>query len=513
MRRAKQLLTTWRRNRWKTTRVKPVSLVVNCNKSDRAIGVRSVNRLLYKTTSDMKHFKRLTTHSSIHDSKIYKKRNAIIMGTNTYRSMSSVFPLPNRFNIVVGSSYVDIPNPISGTNNNHAFVRTVEDALLLVNKMKDIDDVYVIGGAQIYRYFLDNELWQKTYMVETEPYTPFPGKGAPTILYQPDDLVKFPELENPIVDEYDRTGWKRDNIVDVCQISSERVEHEFQVYKSNVNPDEYQYLDALRNVLDNGDVRQTRNGVVHSLFGDVKIQFDLSHGYPLLTTKRVWGYGVATELWWMLNGYTDAKILQYLGNNIWTANSSKEQLQRLDLGYEEGECGPIYGCQWRGSYSEDPRTDQVARVINDIKTDPYSRRLIVNGWNVSHLHRMCLPPCHVLYQFYVSSDNRLSCQMYQRSADMFLGLPFNIASTALFTHLIAHQTGLTPGKISICVGDAHIYGNHVDQVRTQLDRVPLRFPKLKIVGQPPRDIGDYTFDHIKLSEYFHLGGLKADMSA
>ena len=251
------------------------------------------------------------------------------------------------------------------------------------------------------------------------------------------------------------------------------------------------YEDLLRDVLENGETKGDRTGTgTRSVFGR-QIRYDLSKGFPLITSKRVHWKSVAAELLWFLRGDTNTKFLKDHGVSIWD-----------EWADEDGELGPVYGFQWRSWYdAEKGYIDQIAQVIESIENNPDSRRHIVSAWNVGDIEDMALPPCHAFFQFYVS-DGKLSCQLYQRSADMFLGVPFNIASYALLTHLIAHQTGLEVGDFVWTGGDCHIYDNHVEQVKEQLSRDLPDLPQLFITADA--DIiafDEYTLDHFMLMNY------------
>ena len=249
------------------------------------------------------------------------------------------------------------------------------------------------------------------------------------------------------------------------------------------------YLDLLRLVRDTGHVKGDRTGVgTRSLFGH-QLRFDLQRGFPLLTTKRVHWKSVAHELLWFLRGSTDLSYLHENGVTIWD-----------EWADEQGQLGPIYGYQWRCWPTADGRNiDQIRTVIDDIRSKPDSRRLIVSAWNVGELENMALPPCHALFQFYVA-DGRLSCQLYQRSADIFLGVPFNIASYALLTHLVAQVTGLEVGEFVHSFGDVHLYSNHLEQANLQLSREPRELPRLEI-DPTIREIDDFKYEHLTLVGY------------
>jgi len=260
-----------------------------------------------------------------------------------------------------------------------------------------------------------------------------------------------------------------------------------------------QYEDLLRDVLEHGTWKADRTGTgTRSVFGR-QIRYDLSQGFPLITTKRVHFKSLAYELLWFLRGDSNIKWLTDNGVTIWN-----------EWADESGDLGPVYGVQWRSWPTPDgSHIDQISSVIEQIKRNPDSRRLLVSAWNVSELDKMALPPCHLLFQFYVA-DGKLSCLLYQRSCDMFLGVPFNIASYSLLTHMVAAQTGLEPGEFIWTGGDCHIYDNHLEQVKLQLSREPYPFPTLTL---SPRDsIFDYTYEDFHLHDYQHHPGIKAPVA-
>lgn len=253
-----------------------------------------------------------------------------------------------------------------------------------------------------------------------------------------------------------------------------------------------QYLDLLEDILANGIYKDDRTGTgTRSVFGR-QIRFNLSEGFPLVTTKKLHIKSIIHELLWFLSGDTNIRYLKEHGVRIWD-----------DWADSNGELGPVYGRQWRAWRTADGETiDQIANVIHQIIINPNSRRLIVNAWNVGELKKMALEPCHTLFQFYVGR-NKLSCQLYQRSADVFLGLPFNIASYSLLTHMIAQQCDLEVGDLQIVTGDTHLYENHLEQACLQLTRNPLPPPQLKIKRRPG-SIADYRFEDFEIINYqFH----------
>lgn len=262
-----------------------------------------------------------------------------------------------------------------------------------------------------------------------------------------------------------------------------------------------QYLELMAHVLEHGEERKDRTGVgTRGVFGH-QLRFDLGEGFPAVTTKRLWFRGVVHELLWFLKGSTDTAYLREHGVHIWD-----------EWAAEDGQLGPVYGKQWRAWEGRDGQLiDQIATLIHNLKHNPSSRRHIISAWNVADLQQMALPPCHTLFQFHVSAERKLSCQLYQRSGDIFLGVPFNIASYALLTHMIAQVTGLTPGHFVHTLGDAHIYSNHLDQVRTQLSRDPMPLPRLHL-NPDIRHIDAFTFEDISLLDYAHHPGIKAPIA-
>ena len=261
-----------------------------------------------------------------------------------------------------------------------------------------------------------------------------------------------------------------------------------------------QYTDLLRHVLDHGRPREDRTGTgTLSVFG-YQMRFNLEEGFPVITTKKLHLKSIIHELLWFIAGDTNVKYLQDNGVRIWNEWAD----QRGDLGH-------IYGYQWRSwPTPQGDAVDQIANVIHNIKTDPLSRRLIVSAWNVGDLHKMNLPPCHLLFQFYVN-EGKLSCQLYQRSADIFLGVPFNIASYALLTMMVAQVTGLKPGDFVHTFGDAHIYNNHLEQVNLQLSRTLFPLPQMKI-NPEVKSIFDFKYDDFELVNYQSHPHIKGDVS-
>jgi thymidylate synthase len=261
-----------------------------------------------------------------------------------------------------------------------------------------------------------------------------------------------------------------------------------------------QYLDLLEHVLEHGVAKPDRTGTgTRAVFG-YQMRFDLSETFPLLTTKKLHLKSIIHELLWFLKGDSNVRYLQENGVRIWN-----------EWADENGDLGPVYGVQWRAWRGANGKvTDQISDVIEHIKQKPYSRRHIVSAWNVTEIENMALPPCHLLFQFFVA-EGRLSCQLYQRSADIFLGVPFNIASYALLTMMIAQVTGLQPGEFVHTLGDAHLYNNHIEQARLQITREPLPLPQMKIIPDV-RNIFEFRYEDFELLNYTAHPHIKAEIS-
>lgn len=451
-------------------------LIIACTPSQ---GIGYQGKIPWHCQEDLKLFKRFTSNHSI------------IMGRKTFESIGK--PLPNRTNIVVSSKNID------GVVN----VKSIEEGITKAKKLNS-EILWVCGGSSVYDYFLLN------FRIDGMVITTVPEKKCDT--YVRTDLKEYLMMHN-YEKEFNTKILEEGYVMDIYSLENVK----------NVDND---YLDLVERIINSGEKRETRNGSTISIFSE-KISVDLSQGFPLLTTKKTFFNGIIHELLWFIKGQTDSKILESNKVNIWKGNTTKEFLEKSNLPYEEGIGGPIYGFQWRRfgeryEYEKDGIVhftdgvlkgfDQLQFIIDEIKSNPNSRRLYLSGWNPNQLLQMCLPPCHVSYQFYVN-NGKLSCQMYQRSADVFLGLPFNIASTALLTHLIAKTTGLKVGKIHICIGDAHIYEEHLDAVKEQMQRRNKKYllPDLEIVKKD--NIDDYQFEDIIIKGYESNPAIKARMIA
>ena len=366
--------------------------------------------------------------------------------------------------------------------------------------MGKIGNVFVIGGSSVFSEAMRHEHCERIFLTEIKQqfdcdvFIEEVDKDSFSLV--PEATKKH--LDEPVpyeILQYVRKS-KSASIPSLGGIASKQ--HE-----------EYQYLDAIRNILQFGTKKEDRTGTgTLSLFG-MQMRFSLRESFPLLTTKRVFWKGIVEELLWFIKGETNAKTLAEKGVHIWDANGSREFLDQRGLSHrEEGDLGPVYGFQWRhfgAKYEsmhdnyEGKGVDQLAECIKQLKEDPNSRRIVMSAWNPSDLSTMALPPCHMFAQFYVS-NGQLSCQMYQRSADMGLGVPFNIASYALLTLLVAHVCGLKPGEFVHTLGDSHVYLNHVDALKTQLERDPKPFPTLRFNSSKTK-LEEFEFSDFELFGY------------
>jgi dihydrofolate reductase/thymidylate synthase len=289
------------------------------------------------------------------------------------------------------------------------------------------------------------------------------------------------------------------------------------------NPDEQQYLNLIKKILESGEIRETRNSITKSIFSE-KLEFDISNSIPFITTKKLAWKTVIKELLWFLSGSTDNKKLLDENVKIWIGNSTREYMDSIGFTEREvNDLGPVYGHQWRHFNAEyvnqntdysNKGIDQIQQVIHLLKTDPMSRRIILSAWNPSQLSQMNLPPCHMFCQFYVSNNNELSCMMYQRSADVGLGLPFNIASYSVLTYILGKLTNLRPKKLYIIIGDAHIYENHIEILKEQITREPYLFPTLELNSKKEfSKVEDFEINDFIVNNYTYHETLKMDMVA
>jgi len=444
-------------------------------------GIGKNNQIPWHYKEDMQYFKSVTT-----DTSSINKINAVIMGRNTWDSLPEKYkPLPNRINVILSRQFKN-----SNTENEY-WLRDFTEIKPLLENLKNIETAWIIGGSSIYSKAL--EFFDISFIYHT-------------IIFKKFNCDKYFQFERQKFLEYKNTEF----------ITKKNTVIHFNIYKKITSPKnkgENEYLSLVKNILENGTIRKDRTGVgTLSIFG-TQMRFDISNSIPLLTTKKVFFRGVVEELLWFLRGQTNVRSLQEKRVKIWDGNSTPEYLESVGLSHlKNGDLGPVYGFQWRnfGAKYIDGKTDysgcgvdQVRNIIDKIKNNPNSRRIILSAWNPVDLNAMALPPCHIMYQFYVS-DGKLSCHMYQRSGDVGLGVPFNIASTSVLTYLLAKVCDLKPGEVVHSLGDAHIYSNHVECMKKQLEREPYTFPQLEI----SKDI--HSIEDIEKLEYtdFNLHNYK-----
>lgn len=475
---------------------------------DRNNGISKNGQIPWKIKEDLKHFKEITTKCNSTDSDSVS-RNAVLFGRKTYESIGH--PLKDRLNIVISKN----PKPESFTDQNLIYFNNLNQAIRYC-QVKRLN-VYICGGRTIYETFNTLNLLSNLYITYLD------------LKYETDNILQINlnkefllTQKYRILDEKEVTGTDSSDPEDLKQIT-------FKFIHYHKNLEELQYNELLDQILRYGVLRGNRTNIsAVSDFGK-RLEFSLRDNIlPLLTCKKVSFKTILAELLWFISGSTNSKILENQGIKIWQGNSSSEYLERLNLPYEEGDIGPGYGFQWR--YAGAPYhgchetytgqgVDQLSNLIQGLKNDPYGRRHIISAWNVAQLPEMALPPCHLLLQLYVTEFHDqtsgkvlkyLSGQLYQRSADAFLGVPFNIASYAILIMLIAQTVNMLPDKLIMIFGDFHIYKNHQEKVFQLLEKTPYQFPTLKI--NPNTNLFTAKMDDFEVLNYQSYGIMKAEMA-
>jgi len=533
-----------------------VAAVVAAAARTRGIGCKG--DLPWRLPGDMKHFKKVTSEPPSPG-----LTNAVIMGRKTWESIPPKFrPLDGRTNVVLTRKPRDsVISPDETSARGVITASTLEEATEKLKQLDSVGNIYVIGGGQVYDESIKSGLVNRVVYTEVDNVpedtkfdTWFPAlsaeEGWQCCAYGDEskaDKENGPadDTNAPVSPEqaevhtdaksgltYKFLDFRRKAATDdpaasstassAATTSSTESTEEPAAKKqkttedvpegAEVNPEEMQYLEMCRDIIENGIHRGDRTGTgTLSKFG-TQMRFSLRDGtLPLLTTKRTFWRGVAEELLWFVSGNTNANDLAAKDIHIWDGNGSREFLDQRGLGHREvGDLGPVYGFQWRhfGAKYETMHTDytgkgvdQLAECIDKIKNNPEDRRIIMSAWNPADLNEMALPPCHMFCQFYVDTNKgEVSCQMYQRSADMGLGVPFNIASYALLTHMVAQVCGLKAGDFVHTIGDAHVYANHVDALKQQLERLPRAFPKIKI-NPDKKNIDDFLYEDFEVIGY------------
>ena len=456
-------------------------------------GIGNKNELPWKIKEDMENFKKITTTTNNKN-----KRNVVIMGRKTYISIPKKFrPLSNRLNIVL-SNVLKQPKDIE----NLIILDSIDSVLDYVNKnKKTIESSYVIGGETIYKQFLDRKLIDTIYTTE--------------IKYRYECDKFFPLFE----------GFKlmgAQHLYSADYILGDEIGFDFREYKYD-NEEETNYLKLMKKIINKGIRRGDRTGTgTMSLFAQ-NLTYDIRDGkLPLLTTKRVPFRLIVEELLWFLKGSTDATELQEKRVRIWDGNTTREFLDNRNLNHlPVGDIGAGYGFQLRhfnAEYKtckdnyEGQGIDQLAYIIDLLKNNPTSRRILFSYWNPSQLKDAALPPCHLLYQFYVNTKTKeLSCCLYQRSSDFFLANNYNAVSAIVLVNMLCVICGYVPGEFTHFMGDTHIYNNHIEQCKEQLSRIPNISPKLK-VNKDIKNIEDFEYKDFELINYFPQKAIRGKMN-
>jgi dihydrofolate reductase / thymidylate synthase len=443
------------------------------------------SKLPWSIPEDMKFFKQTTLPKE-------KEDNILIMGKKTWESIT--VPLPKRKIIVVSHSTLHLPQGVYTAPS-------LSTALCLIKGWKTNGTIFVIGGVQLLKESFSSPWLERIYCSE---------------VFFPSQPLYDTWFSEPIPSSFEQ--------VKCDDVKTEMYHVTFSQWNKKRHTDENHYLSLLSSALSSGTTKIDRTKVgTWSIFGP-QIEFDLSKGFPLITTKRVFFRGVVEELLWMLRGNTQNKILNDKGVHIWDGNASQDYLNSIGIyHFPEGELGKIYGHQWRhwnGFFT--PQTgsvggvDQIHSIVHQLKTNPDSRRLIVSAWNPSDLSEMALPCCHCFWQCFVDTNVSppvLSMKVYLRSNDLFLGAPFNIASYALLVHMLAYLCHYQVGKLIYTVGDAHIYQNHFDQVKEQLLRPCRPFPQLSISPLFPRSFPEeFQWEDFILTDYYPHSKMEGKMA-
>jgi len=484
----------------------PVSVIVATTSKG---GIGKDGKLPWHLPEDMAHFKKVTMAES---AKGILAQNAVVMGRKTWESIPEKFrPLSGRINVVLTRSADDVAF-VSPYPADVLVASSVASAVEKLASRTDVAEIFVIGGQAAYQEAVEMPSCARVFLTriakDFECDAVFPAFDQSKF-----QVVHVSKTHSRADVAYDFVVYERPEYSDAAKRSSGAplpcIAAASGGGAGQLLHEEYQYLDAIREIIEKGVHSGDRTGVgTRSIFGKM-MRFSLQKTFPLLTTKRVFWRGVAEELLWFVRGSTNGKLLSDKGIKIWDGNGSREFLDKRGLSHrEEGDLGPVYGFQWRhfGAKYVDMHTDykgqgvdQLAECIRLIKENPEDRRILLSAWNPADLDQMALPPCHMFCQFYVA-NGELSCLMYQRSCDMGLGVPFNIASYSLLTCMMAQVCGLKPGEFIHTMGNAHVYQNHVEPLVTQLERTPRPFPVLRI-NPDIKDIDAFSFSDFTLVGY------------
>lgn len=525
---------------------------------DESNGIGINGDLPWSLKGDMAHFRKVTT--DVLENDVIQYMNVVIMGKHTWLGIPIQFrPLKNRINIILSGNpefHIDESNMVfkaSSWNDVYEIIMKLDGKMMVDNKVLKINDIFAIGGYQVYNEVMQNQYCNKMYITEIynkyETDTKFPmitndfklinvspfnndidTKSGQMVYYRFLTYQHYRYCNNyDVVDESICAALS--NLENYSKTSDRETQELFQKLKNKLlivpvfqNSEENQYISMMHDIVTNGIDRSDRTGVgTRSVFGRC-VKFDLSDTFPLNTTKRMFLRGIFTELMLYLRGQTDNKILQKQNVHIWDANTTREFLDKRGLShFEEGDMGATYGFNFRhyGALYEGCSKnyagqgfDQLQYVIDLIKNDPTSRRIIINLWNPTTLNQVALPSCLCMYQFYVNTlTSKLNLIIYIRSSDVFLAYNWNTCTGALFVHLICNMEGitLTPGELTVMSGDTHIYSSHMDAVKENLSRKPYPYPKL-VINTRRNNITDFEWSDISLYGYKSLSSIPAPMA-
>ena len=470
------------------------NVIVACEKNG---GIGKNGTIPWHSAIDMNYFRNMTQGKDHY-------KNVLVMGRHTFESIGSKSLGHNRLTVVLSHEKQEPMKDIVFYNGSLNPVDLKQFILKAFNNVS-ISTVFYCGGQTVYEQALVYASLFDSFLITQ-------------LEISINDCDRYFDIK--LLDS--KCSLTKSSFFEGSQEPNGTFMHYVPSSMVYVNADEIQYLKLCKRVLLEGEKRDDRTGVgTYSLFGE-RLEFSLRNGIlPCLTSKKLATKAVMKELLWFISGSTNSKSLEDNGVKIWTGNTSREFLDKRGLtDLQEGDIGAGYGFQWRhfgADYKgmeecyDGQGIDQLSEIIDLIKNDPFSRRIILTAWNPAALSRMALPPCHMMAQFYVSTEGELSCQMYQRSCDVFLGIPFNIMSYALLTHMIAHVCGLHASKLVMCLGDTHIYQNHVEQVLTQLKNVPKDFPTL-VLSEDIKSIFDFKLEHIVIENYESHKPIRAPMA-
>lgn len=494
--------------------IKNIGLVVAV---DSKLGIGKQNALPWSVKEDMDYFQKITTRKGP------TEMNAVLMGKNTWQSIPDKFRgLKDRYNIIVSKTMTKDDLLKENCTRAESYITpSLNEGIKLCTQLKNLKDVFIIGGSMLYKEAIDKEIVNKMYINKLEHdfgcdrFFPF----------------DFEKLKKGRI--FTEKNTNLGNVID--KISGKTISLTNTILEFNDNNiDEKNYLDLLQKILNDGELRKTRNAMTRSIFGPQMV-FELTNTFPLITTKRVFFRGIVEELLWFLRGDTNSNHLSDKGVKIWEPNTTRNFLDSRSLPYKVGDIGPMYGFNWRhfgANYSgmeNDYRGkgfDQLKNVIELLMNDKTSRRIMMTTYDPSKVPESVLAPCHgIITQFYVREGEFLDCKTYIRSSDAPVGLPYNIASYSLLVHIICEVVNLKPGKLYISFGDTHIYECHREAVETQLKREPYKFPELRIVKKYNKVenedtlnsaldyINNLKYEDIELLNYKFHPGIKMDMVA